>query len=954
VVQLKKKYFNYFLLVFCILIFLSKNSISQTPSHFILGEEELSGIDIYDIHQDQNNVFWLATNNGLIKYDGYKFENITCDEALSNSVFNLKTDYNNVLFGMNLSGQIFQIKDNICKVYFKVPESLMYKEMFYGFDNNNNLIIATKSLFKVAKDNSIIMISENTTFSDLIVLKDSTIQLFNPKTNQLMYFKNNSINQLSLKDKITEKYLHFFNYNDNYYTYNPDTRNIAIINDNRLIVDSSFAFIKAKSKEILRFYPNEKNLIIAKQSGGVLFYNCKYKRKEKPYFQNYLISSVCVDDAGNYLLGTFGRGILVIPNINLVDVKILEKDNNYTRITSLTDSSILLGTQKGSVYQVDYNQKVKLVWSQNSKNVEVLEYFPKNNSILIDGKQATLVNLKSKKEKEYYLGAIKDVAPYKNKTYLVACNSGVFNIKIFNSDENFEVVKNFDNRTYCIDYDSINNTIYAGTAFGLKIGNQNQVKIFTENGKAIICRDILYFKGKMFVTTKNNGLIVFKNNKVVDKWNIKKGFPTNNLNQIKEYNNHIYITSDKGLIVTTLKGDIVSVLNKSEGLQTNKIIDFEINNEVLWMIHQKGIQKINLNNIMAFKFVPNISIEEILVNDLIISDNPNTTFNYLQNKFEFHVSASTLKYQNEIIYQYQLIGIDNDWQTNKYSNNKIFYKSLPAGNYILKVKSICRGFESDTISFKFKISLPFWKKWWFYLLIALLLIIITFVVFKREVSKQKKKIELKNELNASKLIAIQSQMNPHFIFNAINSIQDLILKEDIDNSYSYIIKFSKLVRQTLNFSDKEFIDIEDEIELLEIYLELEKLRFKNDFEYSINCQVSDIQVPPMLAQPFVENAIKHGLLHKEGLKKLTITFNKNETLQCIIADNGIGREKAQEIKDRQQKKYKSFSVNATRTRFEIMQSHYQQNLGVQFEDLKANGEAQGTKVIINMPFIEKY
>ena len=121
-------------------------------------------------------------------------------------------------------------------------------------------------------------------------------------------------------------------------------------------------------------------------------------------------------------------------------------------------------------------------------------------------------------------------------------------------------------------------------------------------------------------------------------------------------------------------------------------------------------------------------------------------------------------------------------------------------------------------------------------------------------------------------------MNPHFIFNAINSIQDLILKEDIDNSYSYIIKFSKLVRQTLNFSDKEFIEIEEETDLIETYLELEKLRFLDgDFEYSINItNCTDIMVPPMLIQPIVENAIKHGLLHKDGKKILSIEFIKEE------------------------------------------------------------------------------
>lgn len=198
-------------------------------------------------------------------------------------------------------------------------------------------------------------------------------------------------------------------------------------------------------------------------------------------------------------------------------------------------------------------------------------------------------------------------------------------------------------------------------------------------------------------------------------------------------------------------------------------------------------------------------------------------------------------------------------------------------------------------------------------------------------------------------------MNPHFIFNAINSIQDLILKGDIDNSYNYIIKFSQLVRQTLNFSDKEFIDIEDEIQLLEVYLELEKLRFKDDFTYTKNLNdAADLKVPPMLIQPFVENALKHGLLHVKGLKKLDISFKKEDVLKCIVTDNGIGRKKAQEIKERQLKNYPSFSTNAIKTRFEIMKAQYNQDLGITYTDIIINNEFKGTKVVINLPFKQSF
>ena len=193
------------------------------------------------------------------------------------------------------------------------------------------------------------------------------------------------------------------------------------------------------------------------------------------------------------------------------------------------------------------------------------------------------------------------------------------------------------------------------------------------------------------------------------------------------------------------------------------------------------------------------------------------------------------------------------------------------------------------------------------MLIILSFLVIVFLIYRWQIGIQKKKSQQINEINASKLSAIQSQMNPHFIFNSLNSIQDLILKGDVEHSYSYITTFSNLVRRTLSYSEKDFIEFDQEIKLLELYLSLEKLRFKKDFSYTINFEnMEEIMLPPLLVQPFIENALLHGLLHKEGAKTLTISFKLKETLICVVEDNGIGREKSKAIKLRQGSEHESF------------------------------------------------
>lgn len=221
-------------------------------------------------------------------------------------------------------------------------------------------------------------------------------------------------------------------------------------------------------------------------------------------------------------------------------------------------------------------------------------------------------------------------------------------------------------------------------------------------------------------------------------------------------------------------------------------------------------------------------------------------------------------------------------------------------------------------------------------------------VRKREIQL----ITLNRDLATSQLTALRAQMNPHFIFNALNSIQQYILTGDVDQANKYLSKFSRLQREVLNNSDQNLITIEKEIEMLNLYLELEQLRFNENFEYSISLEKeidpTEVKVPPMILQPFVENAIWHGLMPKKGSKTVTIDFLllSDSILQCIIRDNGIGREAAARLKENTgNKEHKSKGLNLVYERLQILRAQYQQPFEVQISDLTGtNGEIQGTNV----------
>jgi two-component system LytT family sensor kinase len=216
--------------------------------------------------------------------------------------------------------------------------------------------------------------------------------------------------------------------------------------------------------------------------------------------------------------------------------------------------------------------------------------------------------------------------------------------------------------------------------------------------------------------------------------------------------------------------------------------------------------------------------------------------------------------------------------------------------------------------------------------------------------------KLNQDLATSQLTALRAQMNPHFIFNALNSIQQYILTGNVDQANKYLSKFSRLQRDVLNHSDQDFITLDKEIEMLQLYLELEQLRFNDNFEYRIDipgdADCSEIKIPPMILQPFVENAIWHGLIPKQDQRQLLISFTlpSYQYLQCIIKDNGIGRAAAAIVKLQSGNvSHQSRGLGLVYERLLILQQQYRQSFTVTINDnITPDGVVQGTEVILTL------
>ena len=259
----------------------------------------------------------------------------------------------------------------------------------------------------------------------------------------------------------------------------------------------------------------------------------------------------------------------------------------------------------------------------------------------------------------------------------------------------------------------------------------------------------------------------------------------------------------------------------------------------------------------------------------------------------------------------------------------------------------------------FEIKKPFWKTPFFIVICILLFCGIGFFIVKNiitnVVEKEKEKSRINKLIAEYQLSALRAQMNPHFIFNSINSIQRYILTNKPDQAYNYLSKFSKLIRLVLNYAEENLITLAEELEIVELYIELEQQRFENKFTYSIslpeNVNINETKVPAMILQPYIENAIWHGLMNKieAGERHIAISLKKvNNILEIIIEDNGVGRNQAA-LFSPQNHKSKATEINNKRTEmFNILSS---EKGSIIIEDIKSGEKVIGTRVTINIPEI---
>ncbi len=353
-----------------------------------------------------------------------------------------------------------------------------------------------------------------------------------------------------------------------------------------------------------------------------------------------------------------------------------------------------------------------------------------------------------------------------------------------------------------------------------------------------------------------------------------------------------------------------------------------------------------------------IRLHEMQINNEPV--NPNDSLLLMQlpwqkNRLFFRFGLLEFDDREKVLYAYRLDGLNPDWISIA-SRNEIQFDALSAGSYTLQIKATTGNGKDYLYQLSFRIKSPWWQTWWFRIFAISIIALLIYYLFRRRIKTIQNKAAIQQQLAELEAKAIRAQMNPHFIFNSLNAIQETIITEKVDAAYDYLSRFSKLLRMVLDNSEKNFISLNSELETIRLYLSLEALRFSQSFTYSIeldeDLDKDDIFIPPLLLQPFVENAIWHGLISKEGEKKLVLQFEEKQgNLLCIIHDNGIGRERSAEIKKQKlgANRFESKGTKLVLQRVEILNREKAGSANIETIDLYDEaGNAAGTKVIVTL------
>lgn len=920
------------------------------------------------LYDEKEEILYASTNNGVFYYSQSKFHLIpTVKGALGNSFFLLRKDHDGRVYSMNLQGQVFEVSREGMKIHIEFPVDQLKGNFKYIINQDNNIVCLGAQLIEYKRQNgkvvsSTVLDSNTARCPEIIQLKSGVYALGCFQSVYDDIFKSRSktnSNIIYCKGRhVFEFDEHLFSIAENQYGSAEATLHV---NDQqgRIIRSETIPHGHDNYQKI-----DDTTMMVLDRRAGI---NIGTFRKDtfhegRILFDKEFISAIQRSSTGMLFLATFKQGIIVVPSIDFIGN---ESNSLLTSIRSYDEDHYVVSKRNGVLMghqsSGGYGEVI------NSVDLHIDEIFVLDAHLNNRQKWGRLFSTRTNPQRnQIYLGQGDVAYTAWNGVRVINFDTSkghYFGSSLIRSSNDEIISVRKDGRYQSIAADTVNKIIYCS-----KYDKLHRCNYYGQGFKQILPEEcfpvskLMFSDKRLYCGSSEHGILVLENDTIVQQITFDQGLHKSEVKRMIKRGDRLFILTGEGLQIFDLRRNTFEKFGILANLLDRKVTDFDIAPNHLLVLRKKDHFSIPFESLTGGYWPSKIYIDSFLVNGTKHNFDSNK-FDYNENSMKFFVDYRDLQSKQKVVIQYKLDGFYEEWRTLRREEHEIEFQSLPVGSYVFRVRAEFEGAYSKEFSYAFEITPPFWQAWWFYALIvvATILFIGSFALIRlrRIRSKAQQRLELESSksiaLNAQ-LKAIRAQMNPHFVFNSINSIQDLVLQQETLKSYDYLESFSRLVRMTLDHSEREFISLKEELDFLNLYLDLESLRFEDEFEFNIDVPEELIQtnIPSLITQPFVENAIKHGLLHKNGPKKLSVVFVKsdNETITCSIEDNGVGRETASEIMARRKNVHKSFSTGAIKARLKIINNQLGADFKYEIIDLKnEKDDPIGTRVELSFPLI---
>jgi ligand-binding sensor domain-containing protein/two-component sensor histidine kinase len=940
-------------------------------------KEGLTGSTVYCIAQDHEKFLWFGTETGLSRFDGTHFKNFTTADGLpDNEILKLFVDSRNRVWMMPfrhaicyyLKGKIYNAQNDSLLKKIKITE--IVRKILE--DRNGNILILEAHSYHII-DNDGIVHTTRKIDNEYFTSPDAGI---NRKGNFEIYVSRNSSGAAFDEWYDGRSHIHEVPSYLKQRLYREGQLYMSSIASDLLAVkkSDSILFYCKKDNEIVgikvpeRFVNMERlndSLYIINADYRCIIYNHALRQITHEFLRGYKVTAMMQDHEKNYWFATLGEGIFRLGSTAFKNIQFRDKNKLLPVFSIYTiDSNIYVGTDRLLLWVLNRYagniQRHRIEPELPEGRIYCLSADSSGKRLLV-GTDVGLFLFSDDIKNLFPTTSVKALSVSGNR-YLISTSNEVY-AKYIDDEEFHDSSRIWRSRATSAAF--YNDDYLVGTINGLyKIKANKEIVPFNERYPLLsgrISSIVRADNGIYWIATYGEGIVGFKNDTIFTNISMKDGLSSNSCRNLFIQGNRLWVGTDRGLNKISLDRDkyTITTYNYADGLGSNIINSVYIKDSTIYVGTPAGMTYFKENDV---KGSADIFLRITGVNSSDHIWNYDTTGFILpprNNNIRFEFVGLSFRSAGDIIYKYRLLGLDSSWKTTR--ETSLSYPSLPSGEYKLQLVAINKfGIASEMESIAFEIEERLLQKTWVRMLLLLIIVAIIWgavrLYIKRIERKQKQEAAKVQKMTELEQMALRSQMNPHFIFNSLNSIQQYVMEKDIAGANRVITGFSSLMRQTLDFSSKQEITLTEELQYLSTYLELEKVRMENKFEYEVQVEPGlkedDYYVPSMFLQPFVENSIRHGIRYrkdKSGFILITVKVQDGKLI-CIVEDNGVGREVAGHYKKDFGIQWTSKGMSLTADRIEMFNKINAGKIEMMIDDLMDEaGNPLGTRVTIKFP-----